>query len=107
MRQGGVLSPHLFAIYIEDVVKIVISQSVGCYMHHTYTSILLYADDILLLAPSIESLQKLLSVCETALKSLCLTLNYKKTVCMRIGPRYQVNCAHVITLNCTKLDWVQ
>jgi len=49
----------------------------------------LYADDILLLTPSVEGLQHLLTVRETAINSLGLDLNYRKSVCMRIGPRYK------------------
>jgi len=36
----------------------------GCYVSDACTSIFLYADDILLLAPSVSSLQKLMSACE-------------------------------------------
>ena len=67
MRQGGVLSPFLFAIFVDDVVKKVQSVNTGCYVSHVCTSIFLYADDILLLAPSVSSLQKLLSACEEEL----------------------------------------
>ena len=58
VRQGGVLSPFLFAIFVDDVVKKVQSVTVntGCYVSHVCTSIFLYADDILLLAPSVSSL---------------------------------------------------
>ena len=48
VRQGSVLSPFLFAIYINDVIK-----------HPTFRQdmfIILYADDILLLAPSVTVL---------------------------------------------------
>ena len=55
IRQGGVLSPYLFAIYVDSVVKKAQSSGHGCYVRHTCVSILLYADDILLLAPSVSS----------------------------------------------------
>ena len=32
VRQGGVLSPHLFAVYIDDLVKSVSSCGSGCYI---------------------------------------------------------------------------
>jgi len=54
VRQGSVLSPHLFAVLLDDMVA-----------HLTFrnkTLIVLYADDILLLAPSVCELQRLLSV---------------------------------------------
>jgi len=56
IRQGGVLSPHLFALYTDSVVDRVKASGVGCYYKLACVSILLYADDILLLAPSITVL---------------------------------------------------
>lgn len=48
----------------------------------------------LLLALSVECLQKYGS-------SL-----YAKTVCMRIGPRYQYSCAKLTTVDNKQLQWV-
>ena len=63
VRQGGVLSPCLFAIFIVSVVDRVIESG----FNMTCFSILLYADDIVLLAPSVHSLQLLLDTCEDEL----------------------------------------
>ena len=57
VRQGGVLSPHFIAIYINSVVKKVSDSKNGCYIKGICMSILLYADDILLVAPSVTALQ--------------------------------------------------
>ena len=46
VRQGGILSPHLFAIYLDNVVKKVSDSKNGCYIKGICMSILLYADDI-------------------------------------------------------------
>jgi len=64
IRQGGVLSPYLFSIYIDSVVEKVIKRNLGCYIKWVCMSILVYADDILLVAPSVTSLQQLLNICE-------------------------------------------
>jgi len=55
-------------------------------------AIILYSDDILLLAPSVDSLQKLLRIVELELFELDMSLNTKKSVCIRFGPRYQSPC---------------
>jgi len=52
-------------------------------------SVILYADDILLLAPSVNALQKILHVCEKELDWLYLTVNVSKSSCMRMGPRFK------------------
>ena len=77
VRQGGVLSPYLFACFIDSVVDKVKSSGVGCYVNMTYmsTGILLYADGILLVAPSVTSLQRILSICEAELESLDMRIS--------------------------------
>jgi len=56
VRQGSVLSPVLFAVYIDDICKL--SNVING------TTVVLYADDILLIALSVSVLQKLLLACE-------------------------------------------
>jgi len=63
VRQGGVLSPFLFAVFIDSVVKKIKSTGVGCHYFSARVSVFLYADDILLIAPSVSALQILLSAC--------------------------------------------
>ena len=99
------LSPYLFAIYVDSVVKKAQSSGHGCYVRHTCVSILLYADDILLLAPSVSSLQMLLCMCETELEYLDMSINVKKSSCIRIGARYTAKCSRVTTLKGCEVLW--
>ena len=59
----------------------------------------MYADDILLLSPSVVVLQQLLRVCENALRNLDLVINSKKSVCLRIGPLCNNVCSDIVSLN--------
>lgn len=59
VRQGSVLSPFLFAIYLDDLVDH------GRNGVHSFA--ILYADDILLLTSSVTELQKMLTACEREL----------------------------------------
>ena len=65
VRQGGVLSPVFYCIYVDELVDILSRMGIGCYLKNTFLSILLYADDMALLAPSLKGLQKLLSATES------------------------------------------
>ena len=57
------------------------------------TFVVLYADDILLLAPSVALLQSLLQECENELNLTDMAINTKKSSCVRIGPRNDNVCA--------------
>ena len=65
----------------------------------------MYADDILLLSPSISGLQELLRVCEIGLRNLDLSINAKKSVCTRIGPRCNTVCSNIVSLNGSIIGW--
>ena len=58
----------LFSIYIDNVVKKVNDSKLGCYIKWVCTSIFLHANDILIVAPSVTSLQQLLHLCEQKLE---------------------------------------
>ena len=45
------------------VLKKIESAKVGCYVRQTCLGVLLYADDIVLMAPTVSALQQLLYVC--------------------------------------------
>jgi len=67
-------------------------------------SILLYTDDILV-APSVTALQRLLVLCEQELMSLDMSLNVKKSVCVRIGARFEAECCNLVTSEGQVLIW--
>jgi len=50
VRQGGILSPVLFAIYMDTLIKRLRSSGLGCKVADKYCGCLVYADDILLLS---------------------------------------------------------
>lgn len=101
LRQGSVLSPYLFAVFIDDIVHSAKSNRCG-----VNTAIVVYADDILLISPSVCGLQCLLNRCELELRWLDMELNIKKSCCMRIGPSHDLKCCNIVTSNGSSLPWV-
>jgi len=105
VRQGGVLSPILFGIYIDGVFNIVDKTNIGCRIGAICTGIFMYADDIILLAPSVQALQSLISLCESELNFLCMAVNAKKSACLRFGPRYKNRCS-CVTVCGRSVNWI-
>jgi Reverse transcriptase (RNA-dependent DNA polymerase) len=95
-----------FAIYVDSVIAKVLSLSVGCVVRFVNVSILLYADDIMLIAPSVTVLQQLLNACEMELIYLDMAINVKKSACLRVGPRYNAECVTISTSDGQRLQWV-
>jgi hypothetical protein len=86
VRQGGVLSPYLFIVYIRDLLLAVIRSGIGCCIAGTTVNLFAYADDIVLVAPSWRGLQSLLTIIERVAFDIGLNVNLKKTVCMIFNP---------------------
>ena len=79
VRQGGVLSPILFTVYIDELINMLSQQDIGCHYGPYFFGVLGYADDIVLLSPSPCSLRCHLTTCETFASSFNLTFNSSKS----------------------------
>ena len=63
-RQGSVLSPAFFAVYIDDLLQRLRGLGVGCHIGEKFLGAAGFADDIILLAPSRGAMEIMLAVCE-------------------------------------------
>jgi len=61
--QGGILSPYLFAFYVDDLIARLKQSGYRIHISQVFFGCLLYADDIALLSPSCHGLQKLIDIC--------------------------------------------
>ena len=66
----------------------------------------MYADDIILIAPTVTGLQRLLNVCETELVNLDMRINVSKSMCIRFGPRFNIPCADLTSIHGGTFKWV-
>ena len=64
VKQGGVLSPILFSLYLDQLISRLSHIGMGCHMNGLFTGVFIYADDITLLAPSRASQALMLEQCE-------------------------------------------
>ena len=78
VRQGGVLSPDLYSIYVDGLINILKSSGAGCHYNLSFAAALLYADDMAVIAPSLKGLQRLLDLCNDYCIKWDIRLNAKK-----------------------------
>lgn len=104
VRQGGVLSPLLFALFVDDLLVKLSKCSLGCYISGICVNAVMYADDILLMSISVCDMQKMVDLCIKEFNEVDMAINVKKSICMRIGPRHNVDVSK-IAINAETLEW--
>jgi len=104
VKQGGILSPILFCVYIDELLCRIINSGLGCHIGHMSFAGIGYADDVAILAPSVRSLQKLLHICEDFAVEYNVIFNAKKTMCINLGKGSREPSVRV-TLHGTILLW--
>ena len=58
------MSPVLFSVYLDDLLKELRRLQLGCHIGGYWFGALGYADDLILLAPNREVLQKMVKICQ-------------------------------------------
>ena len=86
VKQGAVLSPILFAIYIDPLIKRLRDSRVGCHIGRTASNVFGYADDLVLLAPTVTAVNRLLKICEEFSEEFNLTFNPSKSSLLTFHP---------------------
>ena len=79
VRQGGILSPYLFNVYVDDLSHTLNRCRTGCLSGNITINHLMYADDLVLLSPSATGLEELLCACEEFSISHDVVYNSKKS----------------------------
>ena len=91
IKQGGILSPKLFNIYVDVLSRQLNKVLVGCCLNGKVINHLYYADDLVLLSPSPHGLKKLIQECEKYACSYGMKFNENKSVVVNfISKRFKV-----------------
>ena len=105
VRQGGVLSPILFTVYLDDLLSSLKSLGIGCHWDGLFVGAVSYADDIALLAPSPSALRLMLKHCEEFAISRGLSFNASKTQLIRFGTQPSHLCPAIISFSGVSLPF--
>ena len=81
VKQGAVLSAVLYCVYTNGLFEELRRSNIGCCVGNNYAGVIGYADDLFLMAPSLDRLQKMLVVCER------YALSHNLTFSSDINPR--------------------
>ena len=105
VKQGGVISSQLFTLYIDKLLLDLKQSSYGCHIGDTFTGVLSYADDIILICPSLRRINGMLQICAKFAETFSLTFNCKKSMYIKFGDDGDVN--EIIKFNDSQIPWVQ
>ena len=81
VRQGGILSPRLFALFVNQLTNKLIPCKARCHFNDMCINHVLYADDICLLTPSAIAMQTFLYECYEYGTDNGILFNPIKSVC--------------------------
>ena len=100
VKQGGILSPHLFNVYMDNLSVNLNKLQIGCLYAGTIMNHMMYADDLCVFSPSVAGLRKLTDCCAEYGNMFDITYNANKSLCMVIDnkPRDKKN-VHPVVIN--------
>ena len=79
VKQGGVLSPVLYSIYVDAIFARMEARGTGCYVGSRFMGIIMYADDVVLMSPTSRSLEGILLTFIEFCAAVDLKLNFTKS----------------------------
>ena len=105
VKQGGILSPYLFRTFINDFILELEQNRQGCFIGHMFHGCIVYADDILLLAPSLHALCHMLNICSIFADDNNIRFNQAKSHCLHFCKFNTAIKQYPVELQGTALTW--
>ena len=105
VKQGGILSPYLFCIFIDDMLTGLRNLRVGCFVGSIFFGCLAYADDVILLAPTLAALRIMLMFCTSFADSHDILFNSNKSHCIKFCNSLDI-IQYDVKLQGGTLSWV-
>ena len=87
VKQGGVLSPTLFTCYMDGAIQKLSKSNDGCHIGDCYTGCIAYADDVILLSPSVNALHNQVQIIEEFAYEHSITFNGSKSKLMCVSTK--------------------
>ena len=85
--QGGILSPSLFAMYMDDLSSLLNTSGIGCHISDVCINHVFYVVYLFLMAPFAIALQELIDICCLYSIEIDFNFNATKFYCRNLPPR--------------------
>jgi Reverse transcriptase (RNA-dependent DNA polymerase) len=72
-------------------------SDIGCHLGHLFVGALVYADDIVILAPTANAVRRMLDTCDVFASEYCVQFNASKSKCIHFNTGKSSRSAHVNT----------
>ena len=79
VKQGGIMSPHMYNIYVDDLMTKLLCEKLGCMIGKFLYGAIFYADDIILMSASRRKMQKMMDICNEYGLQYGICFNAKKS----------------------------
>ena len=83
-------------LYVDELIYRLKSANIGCKLLENYYGCLLYADDIILLAHTLNGMQCMLNICTDFGTEYDVKFNENNSVALRIGPCFNSVCKPLV-----------
>ena len=80
VRQGGIVSPHFFNVYIDELSVKLNDCKTCCCLNNVLLNHIMYAYDMALIVPSVKGLKLLIRLCEQVARRLEITFYSQKVL---------------------------
>ncbi len=107
VKQGGVLSPILFTVYVDELLCRLSNARFGCYVGNLFCGAVGYADDITLLAPTVTSLNYMLDICQNFAEAYDVLFNASKSRLLYFSKAKSLPDISPITFNGSVIEVVK
>ena len=106
IKQGSILSPVLFTVYIDELLKTLESSSYGCTIGKHYFGAMGYADDLSTLCPTVFGLQQMLKLCDKFGEEYGVTYNPTKSKAIIYTTKKRREYPPEVILAGQRVNWV-
>lgn len=103
VAQGSLLGGKFFNLVMDTVLHEMQEKRLGCHIDNVFAGAVAYADDLVLMSPSLVCLQQMVDICAQIFKSAGLSFNVDKCIAVVCGK--PLSLPRCVDLYGVKLPW--